>query len=148
MIGPSTKCTAERHGASADAYRKGCRCPQALEAQEEKRAADRARSSAKWANRAEPSEHCTAAKHGVSVRAYASGCRCDAAVAAYQAKLVKDCARSAERPHTSKERYVAARDEEPNYVDVWLVATGRKPFRHLETAADREAALIELGRAA
>jgi hypothetical protein len=104
---------------------------------------------------------CAAPKHG-SYKAWTVGCRCHDALLARELKLVRDRKRSsalwANRPRDTgadvlppelvRPQYVAVDPDEPDYVNVLLVVEGRMPFGHLETAADREAARLELARAA
>lgn len=86
---PGSRCTNERHGRSADAWGRGCRCPGAIKAHERDLELRRTRQAQRRAA-INPTEPCTAPTHSATESAWANGCRCQAAADAHLRTLKRN----------------------------------------------------------
>lgn len=98
-----------------------------------------------------PSENCTSSHHGASQHAYVRGCRCPAAVEAHDRKIGRDRVRrraawAASRGSADVGTAAVAEDVEPDYVNAFLVTSGRKRLDLLEAEVDQAAAIADLAR--
>lgn len=82
--GPAAACTAARHAGSNEAWRQGCRCPEALAAHNDWLERHRARGSNRLATPAVGADGvCRSELHGTVTAYQRHGCRCPEAVKAW-----------------------------------------------------------------